>query len=187
MKLSHKLLITLPVAFASFGALAAENPVNSQIEAAISSQTLKTVAVDSTSVAPVKARITGNNPINAQIEAAISSQILQKAPVSSNRFDAVYAELQTKIAQLKQDGNSATFATDAQAAKELALQAKQAAPTLLTDLGDSDDNYRLASDVNYTTTQLDRLIGELDSALESAQQGRIDTAKAVVAALSVRS
>lgn len=186
MKFSKTLLIALPVAFTSFSALA-DNPINDQIEAAISSQTLKTVAVDSSNSAPVKARITGDNPANAQIEAAISSQTLRKAPVATNRFDAVYAELQSKVAQLQHNSNPATFTADAQAAKELALQAKQSASSLLKDTGDSDDNYRLESDVNYTTTKLDQLIDNLDSALESAQQGRIDSAKAVVADLNIRS
>ncbi|MGR6981642.1 hypothetical protein ACUHGC_09655 [Testudinibacter sp. P27/CKL/0425] len=186
MKLSSKLLIALPVAFASFGALA-ENPVNDQIEAAISAQKLQTVNVAEATVAQPKARITGDNPVNAQIEAAISSQKLQKAPVSSNAFDRTYAELQTKISELKHNDNRATFVADAQTAKELALQAKQNVSGLLKDTGDSEDNYRLAADVNYTSTKLERLIRELDSALESAQSGQMNTAKAIAAELSVTS
>ncbi|KGQ70893.1 hypothetical protein A1D23_04535 [Chelonobacter oris] len=186
MKFSHKLLIALPVAFASFGALA-DNPINDQIEAAISAQPLNTVAVASEVAAQPKARLTGDNPVNAQIEAAISAQTLKKAPINNNRFDSAYEQLQSKIAGLKQADNPATFAADAQAAKELALQAKQNVSALLKDTGDSEDNYRLASDVTYKANKLNRLIHDLDSALASAQNGQINTAKTIVADLSVNS
>ncbi|SMB89799.1 hypothetical protein SAMN05660772_01408 [Pasteurella testudinis DSM 23072] len=185
MKFSKTLLIALPVAFTSFSALA-DNPINDQIEAEISSQTLKTVAV-AEHAAPVKTKITGDNPINAQIEAQISSQTLKKAPVASNSYDRVYAQLESKIAQLKQNSNSASFVADVQAAKELALQAKQDTSSLFHNMYDADDNYRQLSDIQFKNHKLNRLIDNLDSVLESAQKGHLETAKAVLSELSVRS
>lgn len=109
-----------------------------------------------------------------QITHDISNQTHRAVKVETNRYDALKTALNTKLNQLNQASDIATFNRLATDAKELAQQAKAAIKAQTFDFGESADNRRAQLDATYAGWKLNKLIDSLEQA---ATQSDLTAAK----------
>ena len=104
-----------------------------------------------------------NNQIDREIEATISAQPVHQVS-TENVYKKVRMQLDEKLAQLQQAQDATTFNTLATESHDLALKARDLAPSEFMDLGEGRDNARQWSNIHYQQYRLGKIAKQLEAA-----------------------
>ncbi|TDQ56674.1 hypothetical protein EDC45_1884 [Mesocricetibacter intestinalis] len=108
-----------------------------------------------------------NTPTDRAIEAAISAQHYQGV-TSHNQYKEVIHQLDQKLAALQHSNDSNAFKTLAKEGYQLALSARELAPSQFVERDDAQDNKQQRLDINYQQYRLGKIAARLEQAAAQA-------------------